>query len=101
MENEITIITSDNIIFNVSANIRNILQAPILNSNPVKLNEINSETFSHIINYCSYHNFVNPAKIQRSSTMNDFRECLQDQGDFELLLNIDNYEKICLLLLVD
>ena len=37
MENEITIITSDNIIFNVSANIRNILQAPILNSNPVKL----------------------------------------------------------------
>jgi len=37
--------------------------------------------------------------IQRSSSMNDLRECLQDEGDFNFIIKVGNYEKVSLLLL--
>ena len=68
-------------------------------SNNLVLQDINSEILTYLLEYCYYHNFTDPPKIQRSSSKNDLRECLQDEGDFNFIIKVGNYEKVSYLLL--
>jgi hypothetical protein len=99
MENEITFVTSDKITIKAKGNLKNILKNMITDSKDIVLQDINSEILSYLLEYCYYHNFNDPPKILRSSSMNDLRECLQDEGDFNFIIKVGNYEKVSLLLL--
>jgi hypothetical protein len=93
--------TSDGKEFEVSKSILNMLKN-VANSwhgnfniiidvkdNFVCLSNVKSNDFSQILQYCHFHNFIEPPEIVRPMKFNDLKLCVSDQWDAEFINQFD------------